>query len=224
MMQRDVGAGPSSAPVRESGPMESCVREQAGNYHHIANSRMKQGQTCIRRLEGAGVVRNPNICVAKMAHTNFSFTKFFAIVKPAPGGWGEESLGRGFGTEPSKLAALLAAGSVNRHLSPITKISTRPSFAKVYLGHEDSPSCCVGPPFLFLHGGGSWHQHIKRGGGGAAPMVVSRSNTCFNRGIQCCKTSEEHPTKKLVLKCLGLYVAPGWARGSKVCREGWEGT
>ena len=29
------------------------------------------------------------------------------------------------------------------------------------LSPEDPPSRCVGPPFLFLHGGGSWHPHIK---------------------------------------------------------------
>ena len=26
---------------------------------------------------------------------------------------------------------------------------------------EGPPSPCVGPPVLFLHGGGLWHQHIK---------------------------------------------------------------
>ena len=66
----------------------------------------------------------------------------------------------GRGTQPSKLAALLAAGGVNQP-PPITNISTRPSFTEAYVGHEDPLSRCVSPPFPFLPGGGSWHQHIK---------------------------------------------------------------
>ena len=47
-------------------------------------------------------------------------------------------------------------------LPPFTKISTRRSFAEAYLGREDPPGRCVGPPFP-----GGW------GGGGAGATPFS---------------------------------------------------
>ena len=68
--------------------------------------------------------------------------------------------GGGLGQSPEMmLLSLRFAASID--FSPFTKISTRHSFAEAYLGHGDPPGCRVGPPFLFLLGGGSWHQHMK---------------------------------------------------------------
>ena len=39
--------------------------------------------------------------------------------------------------------------------------STRPSFAEAYLGDEDTPSRCGGPPFLSLLVCKPWHRHTK---------------------------------------------------------------
>ena len=65
--------------------------------------------------------------------------------------------GRGDGTEPSKLAALQAAGG-SIGLSPITKISTRPSFAKAYLGSRRSTKATVmADCFCFSISGRWWH-------------------------------------------------------------------
>ena len=49
------------------------------------------------------------------------------------------------------VAILQLAASLE--FSPFKKILTRPSFAEAYLGHKDPPTLCLGPPFLFLHGG-----------------------------------------------------------------------
>ena len=58
-----------------------------------------------------------------------------------------------------KLAALLAAGSVDRPLANQEDLDQ--AFLRQGLPHKDPPNCCVGPLFLFLHGGGLWQQHIK---------------------------------------------------------------
>ena len=65
----------------------------------------------------------------------------------------------GGGLAQSPAILLLSWQTVS--LIDFTKISMRPSFAEAYLGLKDPPSHCVGLPFLFLYGGGSWHQHIK---------------------------------------------------------------
>ena len=73
------------------------------------------------------------------AYQRLSLLRTRAILRAGVGGGLAQGLGRGaLGQSPAIwLLSWQLAASID--LSPFTKISTRPSFAKAYLGHEDPP-------------------------------------------------------------------------------------
>ena len=120
------GLGFKKKPVRDGRPARLPLTAGGNNFYWVEVGHLSLCSQGLLLPLGA-----PQLPAAAMLHTNsfptklmwemshrargFQLTKCYpSVVRGGGGGWHEEG---GFGTEPSKLAALLAAGSVNQPLA-----------------------------------------------------------------------------------------------------------
>ena len=68
--------------------------------------------------------------------------------------------GEGFGTEPSKLAALLAVGGVNLPFANHEDLDQAFLRRGLHGSRRSTKAAVLAHCFCFSGGGGSWHQHI----------------------------------------------------------------